>query len=219
MSPLLSRLYALSPVPVQNLLLSTFSARLGKQRYGGRFGEFVALLDQSQWWEPNRMREWQAAQLRRVLVHAEEHVPYYRETFRRHGFVPAQVESIDDLRRLPVLTRDIVKHRVADLKSRGPGSPTLTEGHTSGTTGSPITLFYDSDMIAMNYAVMDRQYRWAGCRLERNWRSSRGGPGQRHRAPDAEAPAFLAIQPRSQPDSPVVLPPVATDIWMPICER
>jgi phenylacetate-CoA ligase len=153
---------------VQNLLLSAFSARLGKQRYGGRFGEFVALLEESQWWEPERMREWQAARLRQVLSHADEHVPYYREIFRLHGLDPATVQSIDDLRRLPVLTRDIVKHRVADLKSRGPGAPSLTEGHTSGTTGSPITLFYDNDMISMNYAVMDRQYRWAGCRLERH---------------------------------------------------
>lgn len=168
MNPLLGRLYALSPVPVQNLLLSAFSARLGKQRYGGRFEEFVALLDQSQWWEPERMREWQAVQLRRVLVHADRHVPYYREVFRRHGLDPARVESIEELRKLPVLTRDIVKHRIADLKSRGAGSPGLSEGHTSGTTGSPITLYYDSDMIAMNYAVMDRQYRWADCRLERH---------------------------------------------------
>ena len=28
-------------------------------------------------------------------------------------------------------------------------------------------MFYDADMIAMNYAVMDRQYEWAGVRLER----------------------------------------------------
>ena len=36
MSPLLKRLYDLSPVPAQNWLLSAFSARLGRQRYGGR---------------------------------------------------------------------------------------------------------------------------------------------------------------------------------------
>lgn len=167
MSPLLKRLYDLSPVAVQNLLLSTFSARLGKRRYGGRFAEFQALLEQSQWWEPARLREWQATQLRRILTHAGQHVPYYRETFRQHGFDPARAESVEDLRRLPVLSRDIVKHRIQDLKSLAPDAAPLLEGHTSGTTGSPITLFYDDDMVAMNYAVMDRQYRWAGLRLER----------------------------------------------------
>lgn len=164
MSPWLKRVYDLSPVAVQNLMLSAFSARLGRQRYGGRFPEFRALLDESQWWEPGRMREWQLGRLRWVLTQAHEHVPYYRETFRRHGFDPSRFESLEDLQRLPVLERDVVKHRARDLQSRAPDLR-LAEGHTSGTTGSPITVFYDSDMIAMNYAVMDRQYRWAGVRL------------------------------------------------------
>lgn len=167
MSPLLKRMYDLAPVSVQNLLLSAFSGHLSKQRYRGRFGEFVALLEQSQWWEAERMRQWQAEQLRRVLVHAGEHVPYYRELFRHRGFNPARVESVEELRRLPVLSRDVIKHRIKDLLSRAPVAARLTEGHTSGTTGSPITLFYDADMIAMSYAVIDRQYRWAGCRLAR----------------------------------------------------
>jgi phenylacetate-CoA ligase len=103
--------------------------------------------------------------LRRVLVHAGQYVPYYQELFRHHGFDPSHIESVDDLRRLPVLTRDIVKHRASDLTSRAPGHSGLVEGHTSGTSGSPITLYYDNEMVAMNYAVMDRQYRWAGLRL------------------------------------------------------
>jgi len=167
MSPLLKRLYDRSPVAVQNLLLSAFSARLGRQRYGGRFAEFRALLEESQWWDRTRIRAWQLARLRQILVHAGEHVPYYRECFAQRGFDPAKIESIDDLRKLPVLTRDTLKHRLNDLVSRTPRRERLAEGHTSGTTGSPITLFYDSDMVAMNYAVMDRQYRWAGVRLER----------------------------------------------------
>jgi len=168
MSPLLKRLYDLSPVPAQNWLLSIFSARLGRQRYGPKFLEFRALLEESQWWAPSRMQQWQVEQLRRLLVHAAGHVPYYSEIFRHRGFDPARFESVSELNRLPVLSREVVKHRARDLTARGEGAPKLTEGHTSGTTGSPITLFYDDDMITMNYAVMDRQYRWADCRLARD---------------------------------------------------
>lgn len=163
MHPVLAYLYRLSPIAVQNLLLSTFSARLSRERYGGRYAEFRELLDQSQWWDQARMRAWQEERLRRVLAHAYEQVPYYRESFRSVGYDPARFRGQEDLARLPVLERDVVKHRVADLKSRA--APSLTEGHTSGTTGSPITLFYDADMIAMNYAVMDRQYALAGLRM------------------------------------------------------
>ena len=164
MHPALAYLYRLSPVAVQNVLLSAFSKRLNRQRYGGRFPEFRALLEQSQWWDAARMRAWQEERLRAVLVHANEHVPYYRDAFRRAGYDPARFAGLEDLRKLPVLDRSIVKHRAAELKSRAAGP--LTYGHTSGTTGSPISLWYDQGSIAMNYAVMDRQYRWAGLRLE-----------------------------------------------------
>ncbi len=164
MHPLLAHLYRLSPVAWQNALLSAFGRRLNRERYGGRFAEFRALLEDSQWWEPARMRAWQEDRLRVVLAHAYEHVPYYRESFRRHGYDPARFGGLDDLRRLPVLDRATVKHHADKLKSRD-RRLRLTGGHTSGTTGSPISLVYDAGMVEMNYAAMDRQYRWAGLRL------------------------------------------------------
>lgn len=165
MHPVLAHIYRLSPVALQNALLSAFSWRLNRQRFGGRFPEYRTLLEQSQWWDPSRMRAWQAERLRRLLAHAYENVPYYRDAFRRHGYDPARFQGLEDLEKLPVLSRDIVKHRGNELIARG-AKGALTEGHTSGTTGSPITIFYDEDTVAMNYAVMDRQYRWAGLRLD-----------------------------------------------------
>lgn len=168
MNALLRRLYDWSPVTVQNLLLGAFGSRLNRQRYGGRFSEFQSLLQESQWWQPAKMRAWQEGRLRSVLMHAYKHVPYYRESFRHRGYDPARFQGLEDLQKIPVLDRAMVKHRVEDLKSRLFRPAALTQGYTSGTTGSPITLYYDAAMIAMNYAVMDRQYRWAGLRMEKN---------------------------------------------------
>ena len=67
MNPLLKRLYDLAPAPVQNACSSAFSARLERQRYGGRFPEFRALLEESQWWDARRMGEWQDERLRAVV--------------------------------------------------------------------------------------------------------------------------------------------------------
>jgi phenylacetate-CoA ligase len=103
-----------------------------------------------------------------VVAHAYEHVPYYRELFDRHGIHPQRFRGQEDLPKIPVLTRDILKSRLPDLLSRAYPKKALAEGHTSGTTGSPVTLFYSPDMMTMNYAALDRQYRWAGARLERH---------------------------------------------------
>jgi phenylacetate-CoA ligase len=167
-NPLLKKLYDLAPASLQNVLVSTFSARLEKERYGGRFPEFQKLLEESQWWDAGRMGAWQDERLRAIVRHAHEHVPYYRELFGRHGIDPAKFRGREDLHRIPLLTRDTIKSRLADFKSRDPALKSGGEGHTSGTTGSPLTIYYGGDVIPMNYAVMDRQYRWADARLARD---------------------------------------------------
>ena len=70
----------MSPVAVQNLLLSAFSARLNRERHGGRYAEFRELLEQSQWWDRARMRAWQEERLR-LSVLAEDQ----RELDRHYG--------------------------------------------------------------------------------------------------------------------------------------
>jgi phenylacetate-CoA ligase len=168
MNPTVKRVYDALPVPIQNAVLTAFSMRLDRQRYGGRFAEFRALLEEAQWWDADRMRAWQDERLRAVVAHAYEHVPYYRELFDRHGIHPQRFRGQEDLPTIPVLTRETLKARLPDLLSRAYPKKALAEGHTSGTTGSPVTLFYSPDMMTMNYAALDRQYRWAGARLERH---------------------------------------------------
>lgn len=165
MSEILKQIYDRSPVVVQNALLGAFSQFLNRKRFSGRYQEFRELLEQTQWWGHQDLRAWQEERLREVLVHAYQNVPYYRESFRRHGYDPARYSGLDDLQKLPVLERDVVKNRRKDLTSCAFRSRKLEYGHTSGTTGSPLALYYNADMVAMNYAAMDRQYTWAGLRM------------------------------------------------------
>src|SRR3954469_19638024 len=55
--------------------------------------------------------------LRRLLTHAEETVPYYRSTFRAVGFSAADLRSLTDIERIPVLTKDIVRERQREMIS------------------------------------------------------------------------------------------------------
>ena len=167
MNPLLKRLYDLAPEPLQDALIAAFSTRLERQRYGGKYPEFRKLLEESEWWDRQRMADYQDERLRTVVRHAYEHVPYYRELFDRHGISAAKFRGREDLAKIPLLTREIIKSRIADLRSRRPEDRSLAEGHTSGTTGSPLTVFYGGDVVPMTYAVLDRQYRWAGALLAR----------------------------------------------------
>ena len=88
-------------MPSQNALVTAFSARLERQRYGGRFAEFRALLEESQWWDADRMGAWQDERLRAIVRHAYEHVPYYRELFDHHGIDAEKFRGREDLSQNP----------------------------------------------------------------------------------------------------------------------
>lgn len=168
MNPLVGKIYALAPVWGQNLLLSSFGRMLDRERYSGRFGEFQEMLQKTEWYSRHDVEAYQDEHLRAVVAHAYETVPYYRRTFDERKLTPADVRSRDDLQKLPLLTRQDIRRHFDDLKSTARPGRSMRSGHTSGTTGTPLTVGYDRDTVWMTYAVFDRHYRWAGARMGRD---------------------------------------------------
>jgi phenylacetate-CoA ligase len=125
--------------------------------------EHLAYLEASQW-RPREERTKQDAQdLRRLLSYAGEHVPYYREIFKQAHFDPRGVTSARDLAALPLLTRQIIRERYADLVDPDHRATNLKKG-TSGSTGSPLQFEYSTTSECWRQAVKLRGYGWAGYR-------------------------------------------------------
>jgi phenylacetate-CoA ligase len=158
----LKNLYDRTPVGLQNLLLTAYSVKLDRQRYSGRFAEFQDLLLRMESASADELRAYQDAQLRQLVEHA-----YRTRLFDERRLKPADIRSTADLPKLPVLTKAILKANFDDLWSRAFTRTELLDGHTSGTTGTPMEVLYDRGMMAMTYAALDRQYRWAGCDMRR----------------------------------------------------
>lgn len=159
-----STLYRLSPIWGQNLLLNGFSGLIERERYGGRFAEYQAMLGASERWSRAELEAYQDERLRLVVAHAYETVPFYRRRFEALRLVPADIRGRADLPKLPLLTKRDIRQHFDDLVSTSVPRGKLKTGHTSGTTGTPLTVGYDRDTIWMTYAVFDRHYRWAGLR-------------------------------------------------------
>jgi len=161
-------LYSMAPVWGQNLILTCYSAVLDHQRYGGRFGEFRDLLTKAEWFSESELIAYQDERLRATVKHAYETVPFYRRRFDERKLKPSDIRGQADLPKLPLLTRDDVRSHFDDLRSRNVSHSSMRTGHTSGTTGTPLTVGYDANTVWMAYAALDRHYRWAGCRLARD---------------------------------------------------
>jgi phenylacetate-CoA ligase len=92
-------------------------------------------------WSRGQLEDYQSRCLRRLVRHACERVPYYRDLFRRHGLDVQDVRSIRDLAHVPIAQRSEMQERPAsDLVSAGCDPERLVAHRTSGSTGSPFTV-------------------------------------------------------------------------------
>ncbi len=109
-----------------------------------------------------RLRQWQAAQ--RVLRHAYETVPFWRERLDRAGIDPAEVHSPEDFRSVPVLTKDDLRGRARDLLSREYAGAPLHRKLTSGSTGVSVEVLVDEAAQQFKRACTLRSDEWSGWR-------------------------------------------------------
>lgn len=97
-------------------------------------------LEQGQWWSPEVIEARRWTQLRRVLQHAYETVPFYRARFDEAGLHPSKLRHRDDFARVPILMRKELQAAGDQLTStRIPQDHGRTSIHvTGGSTGEPV---------------------------------------------------------------------------------
>lgn len=124
-----------------------------------RPGPQYAALKESQWWSRDRIREMQAARLRRIVGVASR-VSWYQRQFTDAGVAPDNIRSIDDLRRIPILERDDAKRLGID-GLRVPGSRGM-RASTSGSTGTPVRFLWPLEQMRWLDSGEARARAWMG---------------------------------------------------------
>ncbi len=156
------RLYYMLPVSLQNAMISRHGRRIRAERFGPDFERASAFLAESEWWSLDELRAYQDERLAAVVRHAYDTVPYYRDIMDRRGLKPSDVARVEDLPKLPILTRDDVTANLDRLLSTAVRKSDLRMVSTSGTTGSLLHAYWDREVDVMNNACLWRGRRWAG---------------------------------------------------------
>ncbi len=129
-------------------------------------GYYYAILDRSQWLSRHDLEELQSAKLRRLVAHAYWHVPYYRRVMDELGVGPRDVRGVQDLRALPLLSKEVVRERFySDLMSDHHDKKAVLRVSTSGSTGEPLTCWVDRRQLEYRWAATLRGLSWTGYRF------------------------------------------------------
>ena len=89
-----------------------------------------------------QIREWQDERLAKQVKHVYDNVPYYRAKMEEKGIVPEDIRSVDDLHKLPFLTKEDLREAYPYGLLAVPLSDCVRIQSTSGTTGRRVVAFY-----------------------------------------------------------------------------
>ena len=150
------------PLPLQSRLVALYGRIIRTERIRPEADRLSRFLEESERWEPEQMRSYQEERLREVVRHAYETVPHYRETMDALRLKPSDVRHLEDLPKLPILTKEDARRLGRRLRSRAVPRRALWSAATSATSGSPLSVYRDRPVSLMNHACYMRLRRWAG---------------------------------------------------------
>jgi len=149
----LASLYPRLPVLLQNVACSAYGWNEARHRLGSKLDRNLERLLESEWWPRGEIDSFQDERVAEIVRHAYEHVPYYRDAFRRAHLTPDDVRGVADLEKLPVLTKEAVRAHEAGFLSGLADRRRLVLRRTSGTTGTSLHLYASRDAAALQWAV------------------------------------------------------------------
>ncbi len=127
----------------------------------------LGALRAQQWWSPEKLASLQSRRLQTLIEHAYANVPYYRRVMSERGVRPAHIRSAADLPLLPLLTKDVIRDNLGELRAeRGVDRPHLIQAnHTGGSTGTPLDFYQDQAYRDWGSMELIRNYEMCGYRL------------------------------------------------------
>jgi phenylacetate-CoA ligase len=126
------------------------------------FLEFYQWLLETQWWSREQYEEYQNEQLRAIIKHAYQNIPYYHRQFDKLHLKPQDINTKEDLQKLPILTKSDVRNNFEALIDPYCDRASLSLESTGGSTGQPLAIYHNKTSELYEFAFSARQWNWAG---------------------------------------------------------
>lgn len=147
--PLVQDIFALFTKPIPRSVI-----------LGSGFHAFFRELNRTQWYKPDELKRFQEGRLRALIRHAYNNVPYYHRIFKEKNIKPDDIKSIEDLKKLPLLTKEDIRNNFNSLVAINAKNYYFGKSSTSGSTGKPLKFYLDQQNREIEYATKWRQLSW-----------------------------------------------------------
>ncbi|MBN2212125.1 MAG: phenylacetate--CoA ligase family protein [Sedimentisphaerales bacterium] len=144
-------------------LLARTCFRIQERLLGRKTFSIYHELIQSQWWPREKLDALRLQRLQHVVRIAYNHTSFWRGFMDKHGLRPDAIGSLDDLRRFPLIDKQVLRDNREDMVWREEG-PRVGLVRTSGSTNEALQFYTSSTREAHINAARMRGHEWVGVR-------------------------------------------------------
>lgn len=112
--------------------------------YESRYRDFMVRND----WSYEEKCAYRDQQLRKIVKHCYETVPYYRNLFDSMHIDYREIKELEDLKILPILDKQTIREHFEEFFSESCNRADLVEQHTSGSTGTALSFYQNREAHA-----------------------------------------------------------------------
>lgn len=163
------KIYHSLPLFLRALAISVKGHYLRQWRYGPETERLIEEAFERESWSVGSWKLWQDERLAYILHRAATKVPYYREYWLRRRSQGDEV-SWKALSDWPILNKEAVRKNPLSFLAEDCDYKKMFCGRTSGTTGTPVSIYVKRETLRKYYAIFEaRLRRWHRVSIKQHW--------------------------------------------------
>jgi len=152
-------MYNKIPLCILNLVSPVYHIMPETFRYGKNFSQQYHSLFDTEFFQEDVRKDIESELFLATVRNAYENVPYYHNIWDERGIRIKELKSIDDIVHLPFIDKTVVRENGDEMISKSIDKKSLIHLSTSGSTGAPLHLYQDRDIIMREWAYTN--YIWS----------------------------------------------------------
>lgn len=138
-------------IQVKKLLLRLLPSCLWP--YKKKYADISEIINNTEHLSKSEIQEWQLIQLKALINYVWENSKGYREHWERGGFFPQQLQTLEDINKVPIITKETLRDNI-DLFSIKRNSD-IFKVATGGSTGIPFSFYNSKELRAIESSFID----------------------------------------------------------------
>jgi phenylacetate-CoA ligase len=119
--------------------------------------------------EKDYILSFQNRKFRSLIEYVYKNNRFYHNLLLKNNINLSEIKNIDDINKMPIIDKNDIRDNYVDIISKDYDINHLNKANTSGTTGTPLFIYYNAYEDLMRKAKQIRAYKNIGLKIRDNW--------------------------------------------------